>query len=77
MPTGTLKGWAFATEEKDPSHWSMKLSAEEAGFGCDERYSTSFFFLATFGDNKVSRPLGLERANQDAFEESVPVYSPV
>src|SRR5262245_28180041 len=46
MPAGTFKGWAFAKEADDPSYWSMKLSAEEAGFGCDERYTTSFFFLA-------------------------------
>jgi hypothetical protein len=49
----------------------MKLSAEEAGFGCDEGYSTSFFYMATFGDDKISRPIGLERGKQGALEDSI------
>jgi hypothetical protein len=70
MPAGTLaNAWELA-READVEHWSLKLSAEVAGFGCEERYATSFFLLAAWGD-KVSRPLGFTRALPGVLDESI------
>jgi hypothetical protein len=75
MPAGTFRGWSIAREADDPSHRSMKMSAEEMGFGCKERYSTSFFILGAYdGGNKVSRPANLDRGPHGAFDYTV--YTP-
>ncbi|KYF64362.1 hypothetical protein [Sorangium cellulosum] len=61
MPAGTLRGWDLVRDEADRTYWSVTLSAEEVGFGCEERYSTSFFLLASWPDNKISRAIGFKR----------------
>jgi hypothetical protein len=71
MPAGTFRGWSFQREAEDSSYYAMTLSAEEAGFGCKEQYTTSFFILATYEGTKVSRPAGLERAPRAAFRYGV------
>ncbi|MGK4008825.1 hypothetical protein WMF31_39840 [Sorangium sp. So ce1036] len=71
MPAGTLRGWDLVRDEADRTYWSVTLSADEMGFGCEERYTTSFFLLASWPDNKISRAIGLERAAQLALQEDI------
>ncbi|WP_129355546.1 hypothetical protein [Sorangium cellulosum] len=71
MPAGTLRGWELVRDEADRRYWSVALSAEEMGFGCEERYTTSFFFLAGWPDNNISRAIGVERAAPLAFQEDI------
>ncbi|AUX38090.1 MULTISPECIES: hypothetical protein [Sorangium] len=71
MPAGTLRGWELVQNASDRRYWSVALSAEEVGFGCEERYTTSFFLLASWPDNNVSRAIGLERAAQLALQEDI------
>jgi hypothetical protein len=77
MSTGTLKGWDLARDDVNRSHWWVRLSAEEVGFGCGEHYATSFFLLATWPDQKISRAIGFERANRFAFNEYIGHDGPV
>ncbi|KYF87863.1 hypothetical protein [Sorangium sp. So ce394] len=71
MPAGTFRGWELVQNASDRRYWSVALSAEEVGFGCEERYTTSFFLLASWPDNNVSRAIGLERAAQLALQEDI------
>ncbi|MGK3961489.1 hypothetical protein WMF38_51340 [Sorangium sp. So ce118] len=71
MPAGTLRGWELVRNEADRRYWSVALSAEEVGFGCEGRYTTSFFLLASWPDNNTSRAIGLERAAQLALQEDI------
>lgn len=76
MPAGTLRGWDLVRDEADRTYWSVALSAEAVGFGCAERYTTSFFLLASWPDDRwlnarVSRPIGLDRGDPNAFQWSV------
>ncbi|WP_437923390.1 hypothetical protein WMF37_30710 [Sorangium sp. So ce291] len=71
MPAGTLRGWELVRNEADRSYWSVSLSAEEVGFGCEERYTTSFFFLASWPDDNVSRSIGVGRAAPLSFSEDI------
>ncbi|WP_437646767.1 hypothetical protein [Sorangium sp. So ce362] len=67
MPAGTFRGWDLVRDKADRFYWSVALSAEEVGFGCEERYTTSFFLLASWKDNRISRAMGLERGTRSAF----------
>jgi hypothetical protein len=71
MPAGTLRGWDLPRNKWDRSYWSAELSAKEVGFGCDERYTTSFFLLAGWPDHKLSRAVGFRRADRLAFSENI------
>ncbi|KYG08689.1 hypothetical protein BE21_22230 [Sorangium cellulosum] len=71
MPAGTFRGWELVQNASDRRYWSVALFAEEVGFGCEERYTTSFFLLASWTDNNVSRAIGLERAAQLALQEDI------
>jgi hypothetical protein len=77
MPAGTLKGWDLVQNAADRHTWSAALSAEEVGFGCDERFTTGFFLLASWRDNNVSVPVGFQRAEYDAFSDDVDSYDGV
>ncbi|WP_437484110.1 hypothetical protein WME75_44125 [Sorangium sp. So ce1014] len=71
MPAGTLRGWDLVHDEADRTYWSVALSAGEVGFGCEERYTTSFFLLASWPDNNISRAIGLERGAPLAYYEHI------
>ncbi|KYF64363.1 hypothetical protein [Sorangium cellulosum] len=71
MPAGTFRGWDLVQNAADRHTWSAALSAEEVGFGCDERFTTGFFFLTSWPENNVSVPVGFQRAEHGAFSESI------
>jgi hypothetical protein len=71
MPAGTLRGWDLVQNAADRHTWSAALSAEEVGFGCDERFTTGFFLLVSWPDNNVSVPVGFQRAEYGAFSDDI------
>ncbi|WP_437576984.1 hypothetical protein [Sorangium sp. So ce887] len=77
MPAGTLRGWDLVRNAANRRIWSAVLPAEEVGFGCEERYATSFFLLASWPDDNISRPVGFPRAAREAFSEIIVSYDDV
>ncbi|WP_437646765.1 hypothetical protein [Sorangium sp. So ce362] len=71
MPAGTLRGWDLVRNAADRRIWSAALPAAEVGFGCDERYTTGFFLLASWPEDNVSVAVGFQRADRDAFSEDI------
>ncbi|MGK4008824.1 hypothetical protein WMF31_39835 [Sorangium sp. So ce1036] len=71
MPGGALRGWDLEQGNVHDYYWSVLVPVEEVGFGCEERYTTGFFLLASWPDNNISPAVGFQRAARDAFREQI------